>query len=220
MFITIGTPKQIDHLKVNPTPPIGTLRSRVHIIVIDDKGFIYEEVLRNHGFSIKVLNDIQDIKAVESYPVVICDIRDVGKSFGSKYEGAHVIAEIKKHYPNKVLIACSGEQFDASFNQYFALCDASVKKDIESEKWVETLDNAIATYLNPVSQWKKLRDYLINLDVPTVRIAKLEDHYVTAILTKKKPFQDEKKLIDLPQDAKNILLGIASNYAFKLLVGS
>ncbi|HWD93533.1 MAG TPA: hypothetical protein VG938_14425 [Verrucomicrobiae bacterium] len=219
MFITIGTPKQYADLKVIPRPPIGSLRSRVPIVVIDDKGFIYHDVLRNHGFAITLLPDITDIKAVESYPVVICDIRGIGKSFGSRFEGAHVIAEIKKHYPNKILIAYTGELFDASFNQYFALCDASVKKDTESERWVETLDNAIAAFLDPVAQWKKLRAYLIASDVPTMRLAKLEDHYVTAILAKQTPFQDEKKLIDLPQDAKAVLIGIASNYAFKLLVG-
>jgi len=220
MYFIFGKPKQISDLKVIARPPIGTLRPRVSIVVIDDKGFVYLNVLRNHGFIITELTDITDVKAVQTYPIVVCDIRGVGKAFGSDFEGAHVLAEIKKHYPNKILIVYTGQLFDASFNQYFALCDASVTKDAESQQWVEVLDNAIATFLDPIAQWKKLRSYLIDLDVPTMRLAELEDHYVSAVLAKQAPFQDEKKLIDLPQDAKAVLLGIASNYAFKLLTGS
>ena|SRR6266498_2347946 len=217
MYFRIGKPKQISDLKVIARQPIGTLRSQVPIVVIDDKGFVYLHVLRNHGFVITALKDITDVKAVLTYPIVICDIRGVGKTLDSQFEGAHVLAEIRKHYPNKILVVYTGQRFDATFNKYFALCDASITKDAESQQWVEVLDNAIAAFLDPVAQWKKLRSYLIELDIPTIQLAELEHHYVTAVLAKQTPFQDERKLIDLPQDAKATLIGIASNYAFKLL---
>ena len=220
MYYRIGSPKQISDLKVLARPPIGKLRPQVPIVVIDDKGFLYAEVMRKHDFRITELKDVTDVKAVETYPIVVCDIRGVGKTLDSQFEGAHVLAEIKKHYPNKILIVYTGQRFDATFNKYFALCDASITKDAESQQWVEVLDNAIAAFLDPVAQWKKLRAYLIELDVPTIRLAELEHQYVTAVLAKRTPFQDETKLIDLPQDARSVLLGIASNYAFKLLTGS
>ena len=219
MYFKIGKPKQISDLNVIARPPIGTLRPRVPIVVIDDKGFVYLDVMRNHGFVITELKDITDVKAVQTYPIIVCDIRGVGKTLDPQFEGAHVLAEIKKHYPNKILIVYTGQRFDATFNKYFALCDASITKDAESQQWVEVLDKAIAAFLDPVAQWKKLRAYLIDLDVPTMRLAELEHHYVSAVLAKQTPFQDEKKLIDLPQDVKSVLLGIASNYAFKLLTG-
>lgn len=217
MYYRIGTPKQISDLKALPRAPIGTLRSQVPIVVIDDKEFIYLEVLRKNDFRITKLEDITDIKAVESYPIVVCDIRGVGRTLDSQFEGAHVLAEIKKHYPNKILIVYTGQRFDATFNRYFALCDASITKDAESQQWVEALDHAITAFLDPVSQWKKLRSYLIDLDVPTIRLAELEHQYVSAALAKQTPFRNESKLIDLPQDAKNVLLGVASNYVFKWL---
>jgi hypothetical protein len=217
MFGIIGRAKQISDLRALVRPPVGSLRAQVPIVVIDDEGFVYTEVLRNHGFPITVLKDITDIPAVEKYPVVVCDIRGVGKTFGSKYEGAHVISELKKHYPNKILIAYTGQEFDASFNQYFALCDASIKKDAESQQWVETLDNAISNFLDPVAQWKKVRAYLISCDIPTIRLAQLEHFYVRALLKKEIPFQKERELIDLPKDAKAVLLGVASNVVFRLL---
>lgn len=217
MYIRIGKPKQIADLKILVPAPIGTLRSQISIVVIDDKGFVYHDVLRNHGYVVTELRDITDIKTIKPYPIVICDIRGVGKAFGSPYEGAHVLSEIRKHYPDKVLIVYTGQLFDASFNKYFVLCDASITKDAESQQWIEVLDSAITSYLDPVAQWKKIRAYLSNLEVPTIRLAELEHQYVTALLAKQKPFVDENKLFDLPKDAKTVLLGIASNIAFKLL---
>jgi hypothetical protein len=219
MYYRIGSPKQLSDLKVIARPPIGTLRQKIPIVVVDDKGFVYLNVLRDHGFWITELRDVTDVKIIETYPIVVCDIRGVGKAFASQFEGAHVLAEIKKHYPNKILLAYTGQLFDATFNKYFALCDGSITKDAESQEWVEVLDNAIAAFLDPVLQWKKLRLYMIALDVPTIRLAELEHQYVSAVLAKQAPFRDEGKLLDLPQDAKNVLLGIASNYVFKFLTG-
>jgi DNA-binding NarL/FixJ family response regulator len=219
MYYIFGSLKQISALKVIARPPIGTLRPQVPIVVIDDNGFLYLDVLRNHGFRITELRDVNDVRTVEPYPIVVSDIRGVGGAFKSQYEGAHVLAEIRKHYPNKILLVYTGQQFDATFNRYFALCDGSITKDAESQQWVEVLDNAIATFLDPIGQWKKLRSYLIALDVPTIRLAELEHQYVSAVLKKQAPFQDQGKLIDLPQDVKNVLLGVASSYVFKWLAG-
>jgi hypothetical protein len=219
MYYRIGTPKQISDLKVLAMPPIGKLRPQVPIMVIDDKGFLYSDVLRKHDFRITEQKDITDIRAVETYPIIVCDIRGVGRTLDAQFEGAHVLAEIKKRYPNKILIVYTGQRFDASFNKYFSLCDASITKDAESQQWIEVLDNAIAAFLDPVAQWKKLRSYLIGLDVPTIRLAELEHQYVTAVLSKKTPFKDEQGLLDLPRDARSVLLSIVSNYAFELMTG-
>jgi hypothetical protein len=60
MFKIFGKPKQLSDLKVIARPPLGTLRERVPIVAIDDKGFVYLNVLRNHGFNIKELLDVTD----------------------------------------------------------------------------------------------------------------------------------------------------------------
>lgn len=76
-------------------------RNLVPIVCIDDQGMQYDQILINHGFNLKVLSDITDIRAVSDYPIVICDIKGIGKSFGSKFEGGHIIEEIHKNYPEK-----------------------------------------------------------------------------------------------------------------------
>jgi len=218
MYYTFGHPKEIGDIKNDVRPPIATLREKVKIIAIDDDGFEYADALRKHGFQITVLNDITDISAVEAYSIVIADIAGVGLSFRSPFEGAHVIAEIKKRYPNKYLIAYTGQRFDASYNRFFALCDASMTKDAGSQEWVEALDEAINVYVDPVAQWRKARQVIMP-QVSPARLMKLEDQYVTAVLKNRRPFQDEQSLVDLPHDAKAVILGLASNIVFKLLGG-
>jgi cation transport regulator ChaB len=219
MYYVFGKPKNLSDLPQEIRQPIAMLRAHVPIIAIDDIGFAYADVLRRHGFQITVQNDITDIRSVESYPIVICDIKGVGASFESRFGGAHVLAEIRKHYPQKYLIVYTGQRFDASFNEYFALCDASLKKDAESDEWVEALDHAIAVYTDPILQWKKARQLAIADDVAPRRLMELEDEYVEAVLAKKAPFQNPQAFSDLPSDVKAVLLGVASNVVFKLLGG-
>jgi hypothetical protein len=218
MYYLFGHPKEINDLKGDLRPPIATLRDKVKIVAVDDEGFEYAEVLRRHGFNITVLNDITDISAVETYPIVISDIAGVGLSFQSPFQGAHVIAEIKKRYPNKYLIACTGQRFDASYNRFFALCDTSMSKDAESQDWVEALDEAINIYVDPVAQWRKARQDIAP-HVSPLRLMQLEDEYVRAVLRNRRPFQDQRTLLDLPNDAKAVILGVAGNIVFKLLAG-
>ena len=218
MYCVLGHPKEIDDLKGDIRPPIATLRDKVKIVAIDDDGFEYAAVLRQHGFKITVLNDITDISAIETYPIVISDIAGVGLSFQSPFHGAHVIAEIRKRYPNKYLIVCTGQRFDASYNRFFALCDTSMSKDTESQDWVEALDDAIITCVDPVAQWKKARQVIVPHVSPS-RLMQLEDQYVRAVLKNRQPFQDQSTLFDLPSDARAVILGVAGNLVFKVLGG-
>ncbi|TBT24273.1 hypothetical protein D5E80_23540 [Vibrio parahaemolyticus] len=118
-------------------------RNVADILCIDDQGLKYEGIIRHHGFSIRVLNDIEDIRQVSDYPIVICDIKGIGSKFNSPFEGGHIIQEIKKHYPQKIVVAFSGHQFDARYNKYFKMSDYVLTKDIDSDEWIEVLDEII-----------------------------------------------------------------------------
>ena len=219
MYFTIGKPKSINELKSSHDYIKNVSRDRIEIAIIDDEPFQYLEILRNHNFHIRPFEDIADIKAVHAYPIVLCDIKGVGKSFHSKYEGAHIIDEVRKHYPSKIIIAYSGHQFDPSFNKYFQMCDFVLKKDIDSDNWVENLDNAISKAMNPITQWFKIRAYLLEKDVPLNSILKLEDDYVEMFFKKKESFPSNKTLNTLSDDVKSVILNFTSSAIFKLLVG-
>jgi hypothetical protein len=219
MFITIGKPKTIYDLrdKIVDKPPIR--RHTVAICIIDDEKFVYLDLLIKHDFNIREIGDINDIKAVESYDIVLCDIKGVGKHFGSQFEGGHIIEEIKKLYPSKVLVAYSGQQFDPTFNKYYQLSDFCVKKDINSDEWIEILDQSIKLIQDPVVQWKKIRENIIKLDISSYHLLKLEDEFVNKIMGNINVFPSKKLMASLPADVKVIILNFISSLIFKATVG-
>jgi hypothetical protein len=219
MFITIGKPKTIYDLKEKHNDSSPLRRHIVSICIIDDEPFSYADLLTKHDFNIRELGDINDIKAVESYDIVLCDIKGVGKSFGSHFEGGHIIEEIKKLYPSKVLVAYSGQQFDPTFNKFYQLADFSVKKDISSDEWIAKLDDSIKLVKDPVYQWKKIRENIIKLDISAYHLLKLEDEFVNKMMGNIKNFPSKKLLKSLPADVRTIILNFISSLIFKIIVG-
>jgi hypothetical protein len=205
MFFIIGKPKALSNIKASYVPPIKSDRSNSKIVIIDDEDFKYLDTLRSHDFNVTHLRDIEDFKAVAEYHIVLCDIKGVGKTFKSKFEGAHVIGEIRKLYPFKVIIAYTGHLFDPTFNKYFQVSDYVLKKDIDSEEWVEYLDRAINKAIDPIEQWGRIRKYLLEKDVSIINILLLEDSYVRSILQRTNLFPDDKVMKTLSSDVKDVL---------------
>lgn len=160
------------------------IRNLSSIAVIDDQKFMYAEILRSHGFNLTEIGDITDLEAVASYDIVVCDIKGVGASFGSKYEGAHVISELRKHYPDKYLIAFSGGQFDPSYKRFFDSCDVSIKKDADMDDWTIMLDSAAEQLSNPAKRWLRVRTILMQEGIDIYEILQLEIEYVKAVINR------------------------------------
>lgn len=192
MFLPIGKPKQLSDIP-RDAKQAASNRNQQPIAVIDDRPFTYASLLQSHGFVIRELGDINDLAAVESYSVIICDIKGVGKAFGSRYEGAHVAREIKKKYPDKYVIIFSSADFGAHYKRFFDHCDDVVKKDADSGAWVEALDIAIEVVSDPVKRWKRIRQILLEKDCPIMDTLLIEDAYVRSI-QKKNPSILDKKL--------------------------
>ncbi len=219
MYWLLGTPKNVNELRVLKSAVAATNRQQVPIAIIDDEDFTYLDILQRHNFLLKQFRDIEDVRTIHTYPIVLCDIKGVGKHFQSKFEGAHLIGEIRKHYPAKVIIAYTGHQFDASYNRYFAMSDFLLKKDIDSDEWIESLDAAIQTASDPIIRWKRLRNYLLEKDIPLTHLMKLEDDYVTKMSKHEDKFPSGKLLIGLPDDVKDILVDFTKTMLVKAIAG-
>ncbi len=194
-------------------------RKEVSILVIDDNEFSYLELLRRHDFNIKQLNDIHDIQAVSSYDIVLCDIKGVGKHFGSPDEGGHLIQEIKKRYPFKILIGYSAKQHDPEFNRYFSLCDFIPKKDVGLDEWVDILDKAIADAVSPMNQWRAIHHQLVDMNIGSQQVVRLEDNFVRAVLHRTVKFPEERQARRLPQEARTLLADFAVSLLFRCAGG-
>lgn len=124
-------------------------RGRFPIVLIDDKEFTPINNLRRYNFNITQFNDLQSMDAVSRYPIVLSDLLGVGLSFGPRLQGAQVIKEIKKNYPDKYVIAYTGGGSSEISELAISFSDQYLKKDADIEEWCELLDEAIMQISNP-----------------------------------------------------------------------
>lgn len=159
-------------------------RYETRIAIIDDQNIALIPRIKKHNFNITHFKDVENVSDLLKFKIIVCDIQGVGKSFGSKFEGAHLISEIKKEYPLKYVIAFSGKSFDPTYNKFFKMCDDVMQKGSDINEWVNCLDLAIKNYLNPIYNWESARKTLLERNVSLDEIVKLEQAFINTIIRK------------------------------------
>src|SRR5262249_39195366 len=99
---------ELDHSQALPDIPL-LLRSHYKIAVIDDKRFDHKQRLERNNFQIRIFRDIFAIPEIEDYPIVCCDIHGVGLNLDTELQGVHIINQIKRNYPTKVIVAYTAQ---------------------------------------------------------------------------------------------------------------
>lgn len=198
---------------------IADLRKRTDVLVIDDENFEPKDFLEKNNYRLTIKHDIDNTKDVSEYPIILCDIRGVGTKISPAFEGAFLIKEIKKNYPEKIVIAYTASQYDPSYNGYIRKADNVLPKDLSMEDWLEQLDKYIYMLADPVEQWKILRQKLFNVDAPLIDVAKLESSFVDAYL--RNEFDNFKKLVEkeTSEDVKNLAGDFIANVVNRLVRG-
>ena len=181
----VGKPKSIEELDYDKAIEIAIAKQRKYfkIAVIDDEEFPKEDQLRRLSYNITKFDDLLSIDIIESYDIIVCDIKGVGrKLFGDSGNGGMLIEEIRKNYPNKYLIVYSGETHKVESNHYFKVADNWIDKTAgDNEKWTYLLDKAIEEVSNSVHAWKKIRDSLLKNKMKVADILYLETKFVEAV---------------------------------------
>ncbi len=181
-------------------------RELVQVAVIDDEPFPKSELLRSHGFRLSELGDITDVRMLREFEVILCDIRNVGKAFGSEYEGAYTIAEIRRHYPVKYLILCSAHTFDARYNKFTRLCDDQLRKSADIDTMADALDRGIRVSVDPVERWKRMRTFLMEQGMDLEKLRRLETSYIKAVKRgDSSEFKDSAILPTLSSEQREVL---------------
>lgn len=185
MFFVFGRPKRLNTIGQEATD-LGEAKSKVEIAVLDDNPFEPREALLKHKFRIVELGpDIRSVDQVSTYPIVICDVGGVGKAFGSKLEGAHLVTEIHKAYPDKFLMAYTGMTYSLAITNALTAADKRMEKDASIEAWVQTLEAALSEVMNPRSRWIRLRRELLERGVEIFDILKLEQAFIKSVQGRK-----------------------------------
>jgi hypothetical protein len=206
----------VDCLKSSTKLDIAKRRSYIEVLVIDDTSFPPKENLEKNGFRITQWNDIEDLKTIEHYDLILCDIEGVGKKINPEDQGGAVIKQMKMLYPYKYIIAYSARTFGTQFNQFFMYADETVPKDKDISDWCDTLDAGMEDLVDPQKSWIRIRKYLSNSTIGTKDLLNLEDKYVRSILGKHNYF-DDLDLNHISIDASSIVNGLVSSVLFKLV---
>lgn len=206
-----------------PSSAIIDARKSVRILVIDDQEFSPLANLKRNSFNVVRIDGVECIEEVQDYSVVLVDLQGVGKNLNPAGQGAHLIQQIKRAYPEKYVVAYTGGATAALTSLAAEFADRYTTKDISVDKWCDLLDVAVAEVSHPVHVWGKFRHRLLDQGVTPLQLAGLEDTYVRGIL------QDPKNLgstlvhrateIGIGADVRNIIAGLVANSIFKLIVG-
>lgn len=196
---------------------LPTIKKLTEILVIDDKEFVYLDALRKYEFSIQQKYDLTHLSDAAEYDIILCDIRGVGKFLESEYEGANLIKALKTKYPNKIILAYTANEYDASFQKYLEYADGIAPKGAYGlEDWVSLLEETLNDCADPVKQWERTRKLLLKANVSTIDVAKYESQYVKAI--KNGSFESFEKLYGKKKHSgDNIMIDLASSVVAKLL---
>jgi hypothetical protein len=228
MHIYISAPKNINDLsvlvkKTQAGRDLHKLRSQVSICVIDDEPFHALNNLRNNQFSIIELGDVRAVATVSNYPIILCDLRGVGGELNSVDESSHLIKEIKKQYPDKYVIAYTGEANSTTIaKRAKESADLFLKKDASLDQWIEILDQAILLVSDPVEVWKGFRNRLLEAGVPLIDLVGLEHGYVKGIESQgleptKRHLNSIINRLDLSGDVRVVAQNFISSIIFKLV---
>ena len=198
-------------------------RRSVQILLIDDEELSALPSLKSNSFKVIRVEGVERIDEVQDYPVVMVDLLGVGKSLNPVSQGAHLIQQIKKVYPEKYVIAYTGGGTAALTSLAVESADRYTTKDINIEKWCDLLDVAVAEVSNPVALWSKFRHRLLNQGVTPFQLTELEDAYVRGLLSDNQDLPrtlNEKAIaVGIDQDVRNVIAGLVANTIFALAGG-
>lgn len=196
---------------------LSTIKKLTEILVIDDKEFGFLDALRKHEFSIQQKYDLTHLSDAAEYDIILCDIRGVGKFLESDYDGANLIKALKTKYPNKIILAYTANDYDASFQKYLDYADGIVPKGTYGlDDWVSLLEETLNDCADPVKQWERTRKLLLKANVSTIDVAKYESQYVKAI--RNGSFESFKKLYGKKKHVgDNIMIDLVSSVIAKMI---
>ncbi|GAB5486582.1 MAG: hypothetical protein Pars2KO_01520 [Parasphingorhabdus sp.] len=218
---------QIRDIESESNSRLGSLsiierRKQIPIAVIDDEAFSPESNLKNNGYEINILGDLKSIEQVSEYNIILCDLQGVGRHLNAKNQGAYIIDEIKRNHPEKFVIAYTGGSVDNKITELAQnSADYFIKKDADIEDWRDKLDEIILSLSDPIFVWKRQRYALVDLDVPTLDILKLEDAYIRSLES-----GSDRHYIEVVSDGtmnsdlRSIANSLVASGIFRILVGS
>ncbi|HCH3681536.1 TPA: hypothetical protein NKU97_003220 [Vibrio parahaemolyticus] len=185
-------------------------RASVKIAIIDDLDVPYLENLRNCGYTnVRHYRDIDNFEMLTPYSVIVCDIRDVGKKL-SKAEGAFIIQQLRKIFPDKYIIAMSSNLYALPIQNYISTADAKIKRDSNPDKILNEIEQGVKAMNSKKLRWIRMRDHLLKehqMDLYDVWL--LEQEFIRSVQSNDKKFFEHS---DVTRHSGDMLKGLLVNF--------
>lgn len=184
------------------------------IAIIDDEGLPKAKMdgLKRHGYKIEEISDIDQIRQLDAYPIVISDVDGVANKIDPENQGLGLIRLVAKHYPFKGLGVYSGKTHSLPILPEDTLV---IQKDDEIEKWTEKIDTLIFSVSDPINVWQRFAKKLIDSGISAYDLRKIENEYVKRILKGASPDSiKDLKLIQTSPQLKNVIESLIANGIF------
>lgn len=220
MFHIFGTPEPLSAIG-RESIDLADAKRQVEIAVLDDNPFEPKEALVHHKFLITELGpDIRSLDQVSTYPIIVCDVAGVGRAFGSSLEGAHLVNEIRKAYPDKFLIGYTGLIHSVATTNALTAADKRMAKDESVEAWIRNLEEGMEQVVNPHNRWIRMRRALLERGVELFDVFKLEQAFIKAVRKRKPAVLDNAaRQLDVSQEVKDLIIKFSAT-AVATLIGA
>lgn len=219
MFIAFGKPERLS-LIGQEAIDLNEAKTRVEIAVLDDNPFAPKEALLNHKFRVVELGaDIRSLDQVSTYSVVVCDVKGVGRAFGSTLEGAHLVTEMRKVFPDKYIMAYTGMTYSLAMMNALTSADKRMEKDASVEVWIQTLEFGINEVMNPRNRWMRMRRALLERGVELFDVLMLEQAFIKSVQTRTPDvLANRAKALGVSQEVKDLVVKFSAT-AVSALIG-
>jgi len=220
MFYALGTPESLSSIG-QESIDMAEAKLQVEIAVLDDNPFEPKEALLHHKFRITELGpDIRSLDQVSTFPIIVCDVAGVGRAFGSNLEGAHLVKEIRKSYPDKFLIAYTGQTHSVATTNALTTADKRMAKDESIEAWIKNLEVGMDEVVNPRNRWIRMRRALLDRRVEIFDVFKLEQAFIKAV-SQRKPdvLANKARELGVNQEVKDLVIKFSAT-AVATLIGA
>jgi hypothetical protein len=159
------------------TSKIVPRREHLSVCIIDDAPNYLEKKLSNLFFKkIDCIPDYKPIEEYHKYQLILCDIKGVGVDFNKKKQGLAYYEQIKKMYPEKVVIlytAYSPRDFGDVEEDAII-----INKPIEPSDLANKLDSYSKRFWDPKTAWDYIEKKCIERSATHKDLAILEDMFV------------------------------------------
>lgn len=119
-------------------------KDKIKILFIDDEKFMMVDILKEAGWintkRIKDVNNLELPIILESH-IIFVDINGIAKNLFSD-QGIGLAGELKKKYPDKVIIIYSAESNGDRFHKTLRLVDECISKNAEPYEFIGIVEDA------------------------------------------------------------------------------